>query len=117
MSQMELKMESGLLPLLKHTLLTLGIVLLASLVRWRLMPKEEREWWDVLTFALYGLFVLLALYWGLAHTDLEEGTIRVIGMGGAFLANEILTGLLRVAVKVIPALEDRALDIVKRGKL
>lgn len=102
---------------LKHWGINFAVALLASLVRWQLLSKEDRKWYDILTFMLYAFFMIVMVNYFVEPLSWEESTKRGLAMAMALFANEIIRGVLGVLVAIMPVLEKRAKDFVKRGKL
>jgi hypothetical protein len=101
----------------KHMLANLIMALLASLIRWQLMEEATRRWYDVFVFLLYAVFVMQLTVWAVAPLDFVDETKLAITAGSALIANEVIRGMLKIAVKIFPVLERRVESIIERGRL
>jgi len=101
----------------KHLLANLIMALLASLIRWQLLEEESRRWYDVFVFLLYAVFVMQLTVWAVAPLEFVDETKLAITAGSALVANEVIRGMLKIAVKIFPVLERRVESIIERGRL
>lgn len=101
----------------KPLLVNAAMALLASLVRFFLLPREEREARDILTFLVFALFVSQVATWIVSPLALEPDTKYAAAAVAALLANEIIRGVLQVSIKLFPVLEKRIAEYIGKVKL
>ncbi len=102
---------------MKPLFINFGMAFLASLVRYYLIPHEERELKDIPTFLVLAVFVSQIVTWLIGSLQLEADTKYAAAAISALLANEIIRGLLRVAIKVFPQIEKKLSERISRMKI
>lgn len=102
---------------LKSYAIQICMAALAGLARYYLLSPKERTLSDLVSFFIFAVFISQTVAWIVGPLAWNQDTKYAAAALGALLANEIIRGLLRLAMKIFPLLESKLSKYVEKVKL